>query len=249
MTDIDRYAEEYRKHYDEQSFELHLIAARRTQVLQSLLTHPHTDIVEIGCGLDPLFLHVTDYTTFTVIEAVPEFAQRARDLAGGRPNITVIQGRFEETAVRAQKGREFDFIVLSSLLHEVPDPSRLLRAVHGISVPGTTTHINVPNVRSFHRLLALESGMIDSIFAQSQTEARFQRYTRFDLPSLIGLVEHEGFRVLSSGTYFVKPFSNAQMELILKHGIIGIEVVEGLERMIKYLPEMGSEMYVEVRPA
>ena len=249
MPDIERYTKEYLKHYGEQSFELHLITARRRQVLKSLRAHPHANILEVGCGLEPLFPHIGDYTTFTVIEPSAEFVERAKALSSGRQNVTVIQGRLEQTVLRPAEARTFDFIVLSSLLHEVPDPAHLLRAVHSISGPDTTTHINVPNVYSFHRLLALEMGLIDSVFDRSQTEARFQRYTRFDMPSLIRLVVDQGFRVISSGTYFVKPFTNEQMDQILRHGIVDTRVIQGLERMIRYLPEMGSEMYVEVRPA
>lgn len=249
MSDVKRYADEYRKHYDARSFELHLIAARRTQVLHSLHAYPHAHIVEVGCGLDPLFPYVDDYATFTVVEPSPDFARHATALAAARPNVTVIQAPFEDAAADFPPGRPVEFIVVSSLLHEVPDPARLLGAVHRVSGPATTTHINVPNVRSFHRLLALEMGLIDDVFQQSATEARFQRHTRFDRTALTALVETAGFRVLSFGTYFVKPFTNDQMDQILAQGIVDPRVIGGLERMIRYLPDFGSEMYVEVRPA
>src|SRR3989442_2503822 len=156
MSDIERYTKEYLKNYEEQSFELHLIAARRRQVLKSLHAHPHGNILEVGCGLEPLFLHIGDYISFTVIEPSAEFVERAKDLSSGRPNVTVVQGRLGETVLRPAEGRTFDFIVLSSVLHEVPDPARLLQAVHRISGPDTTTHINVPNGYSLHPLRAPE---------------------------------------------------------------------------------------------
>ena len=136
---------------------------------------------------------------------------------------------------------------MSSLLHEVPDPSALLQAVRCLATPSTTVHINVPNVYSFHRLLALEMGLIRSLFEPSATELRFQRHTRFDRESLLKVVADNGFRVLHFETYLVKPFTHDQMDALLRHGIIDLKTLAALGAMTKYLPDMGCEMFVEVR--
>src|SRR5207247_10051643 len=112
-ADIERATKDCLKHYGEQSFELHLITARRRQVLKSLRAHPHANILEVGCGLEPLFPHIGDYTTFTVIEPSAEFVERAKALSSGRPNVTVIQGQLEETVLWPAKARKCDLIVLS----------------------------------------------------------------------------------------------------------------------------------------
>ena len=39
----------------------------------------------------------------------------------------------------------FDFVIASSLLHEVQDPTRFLRAVRSVCGPETVIHLNVPN--------------------------------------------------------------------------------------------------------
>jgi len=109
-------------------------------------------------------------------------------------------------------------------------------------------HFNVPNVRSFHRLLALESGLIGDLFEQSETERRFQRHTRFDRERLEALLRANGFEILDSATYFVKPFTHAQMDALVQSGTCGPEVIEGLDRMTKYMPDMGCEIYANVRP-
>ena len=105
----------------------------------------------------------------------------------------------------------------------------------------------MPNVYSFHRLLALEMGLIRSLFEPSATEIRFQRHTRFDRESLVKLVEENGFRVLHFETYLVKPFTHDQMDALLRHGIIDLKTIAALDTMTKYLPQMGSEMFVEAR--
>jgi SAM-dependent methyltransferase len=245
MTDIDLYTREYLRHYDEGSFELHAIAVRRTRVLNSVRKYPHDCMLEVGCGVEPFFPLVDDYKAYTIVEPSAEFVRRARRCAEGKPNVQVFEGCLEDLAASLHSPATFDFVILSSLLHEVPDPSALLQAVRRLSTPATTIHINVPNVYSFHRLLALELGLIPSLFEPSTTEIRFQRHTRFDRESLIKIVEEHGFRVLHFETYLIKPFTHDQMEALLRHGVIDLKTVAALDAMTKYLPHMGSEMFVE----
>ncbi len=247
MADINRYTREYLRHYSEDSFELHAIAARRKQVLNSVRKYPHESILEVGCGVEPCFAFFEDYKTYAVVEPSDDFIQRARRCAEGKPNIRIFPGYLEDVAENLRAQASFDFIIVSSLLHEVPDPATLLQAVRRLSTPSTTIHINVPNVYSFHRLLALEMGLIRSLFEPSATEVRFQRHTRFDRNLLLQVVEENGFRVLHFETYLIKLFTHDQMDALLTHGIIDSKTIGALEAMTKYLPHMGCEMFVEVR--
>jgi SAM-dependent methyltransferase len=247
MTDINRYTSEYRRHYEEESFELYVIAARRQQVLHSVRRYRHENILEVGCGLEPFFQCLEDYKTYTVVEPSEEFVRHARRCAEARANVVVVQGYLEDVAERLRRQASFDFIIVSSLLHEVPDPSRLLQAVRGVCGPATSVHINVPNVYSFHRLLALEMGLIQSLFEPSATEMRFQRHTRFDREALLKVVGENGFRVLRFETYLIKPFTNDQMAQLLERGIVTPKTIDALGAMAKYLPEMGCEMFLEAR--
>jgi hypothetical protein len=108
-------------------------------------------------------------------------------------------------------------------------------------------HVNVPNVYSFHRLLALEMGLIQSVFEISETEVAFGRHTRFDMRKLRALVEECGFRVVDSGSYYLKPFTHAQMDRIVEQGILGATFFDALERMTKYAPDLGCEIFVDLR--
>ncbi len=246
MDDLDRYTREYLRQYDEGAFEVRIIEARREAVLRSIRKHPHDRVLEVGCGAEPLFSFFSTYRNYTVVEPSDEFVRRARERAMAAGNVAVVHGCLEDVVDRVAGHGPFDFIVLSSVLHEVPDPSKLLWAVRRLCVESTVVHINVPNVRSFHRLLALEMGLIHSLFEPSATEVRFQRHTRFDRRALLDAVRVHGFRALYFETYFVKPFTNDQMDRLLRHGIIDTRVVDGLAAMVKHLPEMGCEMLVEV---
>ena len=246
MKDINNYAQNYLRQYADGEFETTLVRVRRKYVLGALARYPHALVLEVGCGMEPLFQFAGD-ASFTIGEPSEEFARHARELAGG-PEVRVIRGFLEEVAPSLAQ-RRFDFIVVSSLLHEVSDPVALLAAVRSLCDDQTVVHFNVPNVRSFHRLLALEMGLISDLFEQSETERRFQRHTRFDAARLSEMLQANGFRILDSATYFIKPFTHAQMEALMQSGAAAPELIDGLDRMTKYLPDMGCEIYANVRRA
>jgi len=246
MVSLQEYTNRYRQLFEGKgSFETVMVEVRRRQVLASIARYPHGTILEVGCGMEPLFPHVNSFERFTVVEPSSVFAERARSLAVGRDRVEVIEGYIEIAAEQLAE-RSFDFIVASSLLHEVADPRRLLAALRSLAGDRTVVHVNVPNVRSFHRLLALEMGLISDLFEPSELEQRFGRTTRFDKERLFAMVSEAGFRPISFATYFLKPFSNAQMEALFEHGILPREAIPALDAMTKFLPEMGAEMYVEL---
>jgi len=242
-VDREQYSDEYISQHEEKSFSMEAVLSgeRRAIELACIDRLEPSTILEVGCGLDPLFEHTSGVHSHTVVEPVDEFVDRARSAATG-DTVTVVQGELQDVTDQLEKG--FGLIVLSSLLHEVPDPNELLTAVRDVAGSRTKIHLNVPNVRSFHRLLAYEMGIIDQIDKTSEIESRFQRHTHFDEEKLRSTLDDHGFDVMEFGTYFVKPFSNAQLEEILEREIADESLIRGLRSMSKHLPDMGSEMYV-----
>jgi hypothetical protein len=101
----------------------------------------------------------------------------------------------------------------------------------------------VPNAKSFHRLLALEAGLIDSIYQYSENDKIFQRRAVFNIGTYSDLFRRNGFTIRECGTYFIKPFTHQQMDKMVSGGIIDSKVLDGLNNMIKYLPEFGAEIF------
>ena len=246
MTDAETYGERYAQQYAERSFETLLIAVRRRQVLHWLSGYGARRVLEVGCGLEPLFSHYGDFDAWRIVEPIADFAERARQLAGTDQRIKVWEGSLEEQ-VEALGGETLDFIVVSALLHEVREPLRLLEAVRSLCADTTTVHINVPNMLSFHRLLALEMGMIANVFETSEMDRAFGHYGRFDRERLNELLAAARFSVMECGTYFIKPFTHGQMDAILRSGAFPPSLVDGLERMTKYMPDHGCELYVNAQ--
>jgi hypothetical protein len=107
--------------------------------------------------------------------------------------------------------------------------------------------MNVPNAHSLHRLLALEMGLIASPFELSAQQKTLQQHSTFDLPALARLAKEAGFSVLESDSYFIKPFTHAQMEALRRSGFLTDAMLEGFHGLARHLPGLGSEIYLNAR--
>lgn len=247
--DLADYERNYAAQYREHGFETVMVAARRQRVLESLGDSAGKRVLEIGCGMEPAVASLTRSWSRVVVEPAASFASAARAQLAGQPRSEVVEGFFEEVANAAPASGPFDTVIVSSLLHEVADPRRLLSAVRSVCAAGALVHVNVPNARSFHRILAVEMGLIADVFEPSETERKFQRTTRFDMASLVAFVEEHGFAVRAFGSYFVKPFTHDQMQRARQAGIVDEAMLRGLYRMARHLPDLGAELYVDLSPA
>lgn len=245
MRDINQYGLEYRK----LPFEKEMVRYRKRMLQEKAFCYPHARILEIGCGLEPLFLLDIDFDHLTLIEPSPAFIKNAARLlhqANLQGKVALING-FLEDHVDLLQSKGFDLIILSSLLHEIENPDRFLKAVNAIADSDSIVHINVPNAHSFHRLLALKAGLINSLTERSETQIRLQQHHTFDLQTLSRLCNENGFMIIDQGTYFIKPFTHAQMEALLRKGVIEPAVMDGFFDMIAYMPDLGAEIYMNVK--
>ena len=139
--------------------------------------------------------------------------------------------------------------MLSSVLHEVEDPEALLAAARAHCEPGGVVHVNVPNARSLHNLLGVEMGVIQDPFARSALAQSFQRSRTFDLARLEELTAGAGFEVVARGSYFLKPFTHAQMTRLVAEEIIDERVLDALYAITgQAFGEAGAEIFVDLRP-
>ena len=182
----------------------------------------------------------------TVIDPCSEFINDAKKLAAGNQRVQCILVFFEDQ-IALLKNQQYDFIILTSLLHEVENPSDFLIKLKNICNPNTVVHINVPNACSFHRLLAKEMGLIQEVFYKSDRQIMLQQQIMFSMESLSELLHQTGIKTLEQGTYFIKPFTHDQLYRMLSSGIIDEKVLDGLYQMDKYLPDYGSEIYINCK--
>jgi len=241
QRNIEHYTEEYNKH----NFEDIQVQFRKKEILKHYYEFNPSIVLEIGCGMNPFFLENIKFDKYVVVEPSKFFSENANKLKNS-PNIFILND-YLENIIDDISTEKFDLIILSGLLHEIMDINSFIKKIKCLVHEKTIIHINVPNAKSLHRILAYESGLIKSCFDMSDANLKLQQHRVFDMCSLIKLVEDEGFKVLSSGSYFIKPFTHEQMYNILNRKIIDSKVIEGFNNLIKYLPEYGSEIYVNIK--
>ena len=242
MRDIEKYTEDY----NQPGFEDYQIIYRRRKILEILNQYKPKRILEIGCGMEPLFQYIEfNYDVYTVVEPSKVFCDNARRLAKGNTKISCYNEYF--SAGEKFKEQQFDFIICASLLHELEEPSVFLKEVAAICNKQTVFHVNVPNAYSLHRLLAREMGLIEDEHDMSERNKHYQQNNVYDINCLSGSLEKAGFSELERGTYFVKPFTHAQMYQMMNQNIIDKSVLDGLYELGKVLKDFGSEIYINAK--
>lgn len=236
MRDIGLYTERY----VERSFEPYQVKYRRRKVIEEIAKYKPQSILEIGCGMEPLFLEVGG--DFTIVEPSDLFASNAEELSKNYSGkVRVIKALFENAIDSLE---HYDMIICSSLVHELENPLEFIKKILLVCDDDTIVHINVPNANSMHRVLAYESGIISDTHDFSKRNVEWQQHSIFDMETLSDLVKRAGGTIIDSGSYFVKPFTHKQMLDLLDKGIITENVLDGFYNMTKYMPDLGSEIYV-----
>ena len=199
--------------------------------------------------MEPLFLFYKDFTKYVIAEPCSLFFENAQQLVERDSiNAVICYNDFLENIETELLDYEFDYIICSSLLHEVENPRQLLQNIFNLCIKDKTIiHINVPNMNSFHRLLAKESGLIKDEYDKSQNNILLQQHTNFDMNMLKSMVQDAGFKIINSGSYFIKPFTHSQMEHLMDIGLLTNEILDGLYSMQKYMPNLGSEIFIEAK--
>jgi len=242
---VARSIEDYESAYRASDFEPVQANMRKRMLLAVLDRLQPRRILEVGCGMDSLFSHWCNYERFVIVEPGASFAAKARRDAGGDHRVAVVEGFIEEVVDKLVH-ENFDVILVSGLLHEVLDPAAVLQSIRSLCTPSTVVHVNVPNANSLHRLLAVEMGLIESASEISNRQRALQQQRTFCLADLISLCEQAGFRATEHGSYFIKPFTHSQMAELETIGMLDARMLDGLFRLERHLPGLGSEIYVHL---
>lgn len=244
-------AEDYARTYlVDMEFERHLITARQDRCLEFLAAHEPASVLEVGCGPDLLIdrfdLPGSSIRQWMVVE--PSFyADRIEAMMPGCAKLGLTRGYLEDRmeALRAAAPGGYAAVLLSGLLHETSSPATMLADAFRLLAPGGHLLVSVPNAKSFHRLLAVEMGLMAAATQLSERNVALGQPVVYHRETLEALVRDAGFEALEFSGYMFKPFSNDQMARALD--AIGTDVVGGLNDLGKRFPENAAEIAVVAR--
>lgn len=233
---------EYQLNYQNLTFEDKLRKFRMKYIVDYFGNIKTKKILEIGCGSDPLFLCYDDYEVMDIVEPGDHFYEFTKNKIGDNPRISIQNCFIEEAGLELKN--EYDVIVIGGFLHEIENPEEVLKVIKNIANPETIIITYVPNANSFHRILALEAGLIKSNFEFSENDHLFGRRNVFNVNSFLSLFVSSGYTVSKVDTYFIKPFTHEQMDALLVLPFFTKEIMLGFYNMSKYLPDMGCEIFL-----
>jgi hypothetical protein len=92
-------------------------------------------------------------------------------------------------------------------------------------------------------------GLIQNISDRTSLNLKLEQQVVFDSSSLVKLLMQAmpNIKVKNLGTFFIKPFTNEQMFLAAKAGILNQDIFEGLFRLSEIFPDVGCEIFCVIQ--
>ncbi|QWE20934.1 bifunctional 2-polyprenyl-6-hydroxyphenol methylase/3-demethylubiquinol 3-O-methyltransferase UbiG [Polynucleobacter sp. AP-Kolm-20A-A1] len=240
MRNLDSYTDEFLELPFERTQELF----RREAILECIDKNGYKNILEVGCGIEPIFTSLPDSINCTVVEPTKSFFQIASLKAENYRNCQVVNSTVEEFETQS----EYDLIIVASVLHEVVEKEAFIKKIWHLAGSNTNLYINVPNAKSMHRLLAVSMGLIKVETEISATQVKMQQISvPYTLESLSNFLTKFNFTVMNYGTVFIKPFTHDQMQYLVSTGFLTNEMLRGFNRLTEFFPEFGSEIWMMAR--
>lgn len=240
MRDYEAYANDYL--HEDNSFEHFAVKIRRNVVLQRISSYNSKRILEVGCGFDSIFNYLS-CEEGCIIEPSRKFIDRSRQRLKSKDKILIYNTSLEESGVELCN---YDFILLSGVLHEMEDVTLVFELLRKSS-KNAVIHINVPNKNSLHRILGVRMELTQSCGTKSTFNERYQIQDIYCLEDLITLAQAKNFKILSTGFYGFKPFTHIQMRELAHNKYFGAAVVEALYSASDLFAEYSAEFYIELK--
>jgi SAM-dependent methyltransferase len=199
-------------------------------------------VLEVGPGINPVFLHIQSEVNFDVIEPIKEFYHKNLDLIQN-PKIVKIWNQTIEEFINENAQKKFDLVILSSVLHELENSKTVLLQLYNLIKKNGHVIIVVPNNKSVHRLISNDKNSHNDLNQLTNTEIQMQQTTSFSPKSLKQLLTESGFNDISVVTSFIKPMPHQSMENAMHSGAITMQHLDFLYDISQLLEGYGSEIF------
>jgi 2-polyprenyl-3-methyl-5-hydroxy-6-metoxy-1,4-benzoquinol methylase len=155
---------------------------------------------------------LNDFEELTVVEGSLHLLNQIPD----HSKLVKIHSLFEEF----DPGKKFDTIVMSHILEHIEQPVPLLNRIRQWMHKDTVFILGVPNAKSFHRLAAVQMGLLKTEYEMNERDRALGHYRVYDMQSLTADAKAAGFQVRDSGGIMLKFLSNNQIEKTMDDAVI-----------------------------
>lgn len=117
---------------------------------------------------------------------------------------------------------KYDYIVVLNVFEHLEEPVEALEKLKGMINSTGIIHIQVPNAYSLNRRIGEKMQIIRDVHEVTEHDREYPRGEKtlghrviYDLETLKMEVWDSGLKSINSGGFFLKPFTNAQMQLLI----------------------------------
>jgi len=232
--DLKKHLDNVAQHYDECTFWVRYVQKCGEMILDKV---KGKTVIEMGCSkliVSKMLAKVAK--RFEIVEGSKFFCDYAKKKYGNE--VVVHHSLFEDF----EPLQKYEAIVFTNTLHHLANPEEiLLRTKNWLSTDGVV-YITVPNMLSLHRRIGVKMGFLDSVFDSTERNNIYYQPGRYTKESLIKLCQSCGFSVQQCFGFFLKPFSDKQMELLNPSN----ELMDALCEQGKEFEDIAALIYIEI---
>jgi hypothetical protein len=227
-------------------FETVCAQARQNQNIRFMRRHMPGTVLEIGCGsllmVDRVRQEALPVTRFVTVEPAQCFADLAIAAAADDHRFVVVRAYVEECLPELVSlvPEGYEAVLLSGVVHETSMPLALLASAAALLKRDGHILVSVPNAHSFHRLLAVEMGLIASPAELSRKNRLLGQPAVYTRASLCELLREAGLVPLTFEGYLFKPFANDQMVAIQE--MLPDGIIDALDSLGRAFPDNAAEI-------
>ena len=217
---------------------------RKRKILELISEHNAEagKLLEVGPGLNPLFPFLNKYDYAIALEPINEIFRWLTESHSKKTNLEIVNSDLEKFIFDNQDVK-FDTVILSSVLHEIPNPEKILKMIHSVLTAGGQLFVVVPNNQSVHRLTGEKIGITKSLNELTETEKTMQQFSSYSPQLLSNQLENHGFKNIEIVTNFIKPLPHSGMQEAIDKFLMSEDDLEFLYRLSDLMPGFGSEIF------
>jgi 2-polyprenyl-3-methyl-5-hydroxy-6-metoxy-1,4-benzoquinol methylase len=176
-------------------------------------------------------LLVNDFERVVAVEGAADLVEKIEDA----PNLVKVCSLFQDF----QTEEKFDTIILNHVLEHIADPIPLLNQILLWLTPGGKFIVGVPNARSFHRMVAVKMGLLESIYTLNDRDLQLGHERVYDMDLLKAHLTEAGFKINNETGVFLKFLANGQIDQWFSQ-----EMIQAFYELGKDYPELCAEILV-----
>jgi 2-polyprenyl-3-methyl-5-hydroxy-6-metoxy-1,4-benzoquinol methylase len=174
---------------------------------------------------------VNDFERVVAVEGAADLVDRIADA----PNLEKVCSLFQDFKTE----EKFDTIILNHVLEHIADPIPLLKQILQWLAPGGKFIVGVPNAKSFHRMVAVKMGLLESIYSLNERDLQLGHERVYDMDLLKAHLTDAGFTISHETGVFLKFLANGQIEKWFTQ-----EMIQAFYELGKDFPELCAEILV-----